>query len=91
MDRNIFPSQNEREKVLRERGSVVKDYNCIRELETKAYKVFETSLVPFSISHSLTQVPSSCVPLSLRSLLSPTDQIFPPARLTSFSARACQS
>lgn len=54
MDRNFLTSQNGREKVLRERGSDVKDNNCNRELQTKEYKVFEASLVTSTPSNHLT-------------------------------------
>lgn len=54
MDRNFLTSQNGRKKVLRERGSDVKDSNCNRELQTKEYKVFEASLVTSTTSNHLT-------------------------------------
>lgn len=55
MDRNFLTSQNGRKKVLRERGSDVKDNNCNRELQTKEYnKVFEASLVTSTTSNHLT-------------------------------------
>lgn len=38
MDRNFLTSENRREKVLRELDSVVKENNCIRELQTKNIK-----------------------------------------------------
>lgn len=79
MDRNFLSSQNGRKEVLRECGSDVKDCNYISRLRTKDCNVFEASLIPFAISDYLTQVPPSCVPLSLRSLPSPADQNFPPA------------
>lgn len=53
MDRNFLTSQNGREKVLTERGSDVKDNNCIRELQTKEYKAFEASLLTSITSNHL--------------------------------------
>lgn len=77
MDRNFLPSQNGREEVLRARGSDVKHQWLI---QTKEYKVFEASLIPFAICNYIAQVPPSCMHLSLLCLQSPTDQIPASAR-----------
>lgn len=47
-------------------------------LQTKEYKVFEASLIPFATCNYLNQIPPY-VPLSILSLLSPADRVFPPA------------